>query len=306
MLDDGTEQVLPSYAIITPARNEAQFIEQTIHCMIAQTVQPVRWLIVSDGSTDGTDEIVHRYTGDYSWIQLLRMPERAERDFAGKANAFNAGYAEVKSLAPDIIGNLDADLSFGPSHFELLLDRFRVDSNLGVAGSPYTEGNEHYDFRFSNIEHVSGACQMFRRECFESIGGYQPLKMGCIDYVAVTTARMAGWSTRTFTDTVCIHHRSIGTAQQSVLKARFSQGKKDYVVGNHLLWEALRVMYQMRKKPRLTGGLALAAGFLFSQIHRSQRAVSPELVAFVHREQMTRLKRLLRPSMLQKVDSDKP
>lgn len=282
----------PGYVLITPARNEARLIEQTIRCMIAQTVLPLRWVIVSDGSTDGTDEIVLRYTNHYPWIQLLRMPDRAERHFGGKAHAFNAGYAAVKEMHPGIIGNLDADLSFDPDHFEYLIGQFADDERLGVCGSPFREGDEQYDYRFTNIDHVSGACQLFRRECLEAIGGYQPLKMGSIDYVAVTSARMIGWKTRTFTEHVCIHHREMGTAQYGILKSRFHQGRKDYAVGNHPLWEAFRIVYQMRNKPYILGGLAMGAGFLISMVRRPERSVTPELMRFIRGEQIMRLKRL--------------
>jgi glycosyltransferase involved in cell wall biosynthesis len=102
---------LPSYILITPARNEARYIELTLQSMAAQTYRPLKWIIVSDGSTDGTDDLVRKYTADNPWIELLRMPERAERHFAGKVHAFNAGYAKAKELNPDVMGNLDADVS---------------------------------------------------------------------------------------------------------------------------------------------------------------------------------------------------
>src|ERR1700740_2201449 len=113
--------MLPSYVLITPARDEAEFIELTIKSVIAQTIRPLRWVIVSDGSTDGTDEIVSRYAAEHSWIELVRMPERSERNFAGKVHAFNAGYSLVKELKPDVIGSLDADISFDEEFFSFLL-----------------------------------------------------------------------------------------------------------------------------------------------------------------------------------------
>ncbi len=113
----------PTYVLITPARNEADYIELTLKSMVAQTVRPLRWVIVSDGSTDGTDEIVRRYMAGNTWIELLRMPERRERHFAGKVHAFNAGYDRVKNLNFDVVGNLDADVSFEPGHFEFLIGK---------------------------------------------------------------------------------------------------------------------------------------------------------------------------------------
>src|SRR5450432_237516 len=101
---------LPTYVLITPARNEADYIELTLQSMVAQTVRPLRWVIVSDGSTDATDDLVRKYMADNPWIELLRMPERQERHFAGKAHAFNAGYERLKGTEYDVIGCLDADV----------------------------------------------------------------------------------------------------------------------------------------------------------------------------------------------------
>ena len=225
-----------NYVLITPARNEAQYIELTLRSMVAQTRPPLRWVIVSDGSTDRTDEIVGEYTSQYPWIELLRMPERQERHFAGKVHAFNAGYERVKNLDFGVVGNLDGDVSFEPEHFEFLIGKMEENTGLGVAGAPFREGTFQYDYRFTNIENVWGGCQLFRRECYEAIGGYLPLKGGCIDHVAVLSARLHGWQTRTFTEKVCVHHRQMGTAMQGALKARFKMGVKDYTVGNHPLW----------------------------------------------------------------------
>jgi cellulose synthase/poly-beta-1,6-N-acetylglucosamine synthase-like glycosyltransferase len=207
---------LPTCVLITPARDEDAFIEQTIRSVLSQTVRPTKWIIVSDGSTDRTDEIVQRYMAENPFIELLRLPERKDRQFAAKARAFNAGYERLAGLDCDVIGNLDADITFDDGYLEFLLEKFRANPDLGVAGTPFVEDFDNtdshtYAHRFVQIEHVSGACQLFRRECFAEIGGYVPIKGGAIDWIAVTTARMKGWETRTYTDKVCFHHRKIGT-----------------------------------------------------------------------------------------------
>ncbi|MGA2730071.1 MAG: glycosyltransferase family 2 protein [Terracidiphilus sp.] len=280
-----------NYALITPARNEGEYIESTIKSMIAQTHLPLKWVIVSDGSSDQTDELARKYLKEYQWIELVRMPERKERHFAGKVHAFRAGYERLAETKVEIIGNLDADVSFEPKHFEFLVERMSENPKIGVAGAPFREGTFQYDYRFSNIENVWGGCQLFRRECYEEIGGYMPLKGGCIDHVAVLSARMLGWQTRTFTEKVCVHHRQMGTAMQGVLKARFKIGAKDYTVGNHPLWELARTIYQMKSSPFAIGGLALGLGYAWSLIRRAEVPLSPDLVAFVRREQLNRLKK---------------
>jgi biofilm PGA synthesis N-glycosyltransferase PgaC len=278
-----------TYVLITPARNEATFIEQTIKAMIAQTVRPSKWVIVSDGSTDGTDDIVTRYAADHTWIELVRMPERRDRHFAGKVYAFNAGYARVAALNYRVIGNLDADITFDEDYFDFLLERFDENPQLGVAGTPFQQESRQYDYRFTSIEHVSGACQLFRRECFEEIGGYTPIKIGGIDLVAVLTARMKGWQTRTFTDKSCVHHREIGTAKRHALMVAFMGGQGDYMLGGHPVWEACRCIYQMMRRPVLLGGILRLAGFTWAMVTRAEKLVPAELVRFRRTEQMRRL-----------------
>ena len=289
-----SRETLPSYVVISPARNEVKFITLAIESMIRQAQRPMKWVIVSDGSTDGTDEAVLQYTAEHPWIELVRMPERRERTFAGKVHAFNAGYERVRGLPYEVIACMDADISFDGEYFEFLLRRLAANPELGVVGTPFKEdGTPVYDYRYVNIQHVSGACQVFRRQCFEEIGGYVPVKGGGIDYIAVTTARMKGWHTRTFTEKVCHHHRQMGTAQHSVLKARVRTGVKDFALGNHPLWQAFRVVYQMRQKPYIVGGLAMGYGYLKALVTGAERPVSAELLAFTRQEQMQRLKRFV-------------
>ncbi len=281
-----------AYVLVTPARNEAAFIELTLRSMVSQTCRPLKWVIVSDGSTDGTDDIVSRYAADHPWIELLRMPERRERHFAGKVHAFNAGYERVKHLPYAVIGSMDADISFDPEYFAFLLDKLSANPELGLVGTPFKD-ESMYDYRFVSIEHVSGACQLFRRECFEAIGGYVPMKSGGVDHVAVISARMKGWKTRTFTEKICHHHRKIGTAQHGRIKSKFRDGVLDYALGGHPLWEVFRTTYQMTKRPYVIGGLSLLTGYLSAALRRGDRPVSDELVAFRRREQMRRLRAFL-------------
>ncbi len=288
------------YALVTPARNEADLIEQTIRSVVAQTVPPSKWVIVSDGSTDGTDEIVKRYASQYSWIELVRMPDRRDRQFAAKAHAFNAGCARLKDVPFDIIGNLDADITFDPDYLAFLLEKFNANPRLGVAGTPFVEDHDRtdshtYAHQFADATHVSGACQMFRKKCFDEVGGYIPVKAGAIDWIAVTTARMKGWQTRTFTEKVCFHHRKLGVGSGShgKLRMRFHYGRKAYSVGGHPLWECLRGVFQMRQKPFILGGLWFLAGFVWAALRRADRVVSGELLEFHRGEQMARLKQVL-------------
>ena len=228
-----------------------------------------------------------------NWIELVRLPEHRDRTFAAKVFGFNAGFDKVKDLPYDVVGSLDADISFEPDYFEFLLEKFRQNPRLGVAGTPFVERGSHYDYRFTNIEHVSGACQLFRRACFDQIGGYVPIKGGGIDWTAVTTARMKGWETRTFTEMTCLHHRSMGTGNGSQLGGYFRHGQKDYYLGGHPLWQVCRCAYQMTRFPYLVGGLSLLAGYGWAALRGAQRPISGELIRFHRAEQMARLKTAL-------------
>jgi glycosyltransferase involved in cell wall biosynthesis len=285
------EQIpVPRLALVTPARNEASFLRETIESVVAQTVHPVRWVIVSDGSTDGTDEIVREYAELHEWIELVRLPERKERHFGGKVNAFYAGYAKLKDVEFEVIGNLDADITFDSEYFSFLLQKFQGNSKLGVAGTPFVEDNRHYDFRFTSIEHVSGACQLFRKQCFEDIGGYKPIKTGGVDLVAVISARMKGWQTRSFLEKLCFHQRKMSSANHSTLGIAFASGRTDYTQGCDPVWEFFRSIYQMTRPPVLLGGVFTLAGYILAVLKREERVVTTEFVHFRKIEQRRRLR----------------
>lgn len=281
------------YVLITPAHNEAADIQKTIESVIAQSVLPQRWVIVSDGSTDGTADVVRQYLADHPWLELIERPPRKERHFAAKVEAFNAGYDRIRDLDYDIIGNIDGDVSFDKDYMEFLLERFFENPGLGVAGTDYIEGDFHsYRDSYINPQHVNGQCQVFRRECFEEIGGYVPNRGGGVDWIAVTTARMKGWETRSFSERTFNHHRPMGTAGTSVMGARIHYGKKDYFLGGHPLWQLFRGTFQMTKKPYIIGGLGLLVGYFYCWIRREERPVSMELMCFHRAEQMARLRAL--------------
>src|ERR1700743_3485983 len=209
----GDHAVLSHYILVTPARNERAFIEKTIKSMIRQTVLPLKWVIVDDGSTDKTAEIVTKYLSDYPWIELVCREKRKERNFAGKVNAFNAGLERAQNIPWEFVCNLDGDISFDADQFEFLLGKCISDPQLGVVGTTFRE--EGFDLAKDVVEwetHVGGQCQMFRRQCFEEIGGYKPVASGGIDWVAVITARMKGWKTRSFAEREFYHYRPMGTA----------------------------------------------------------------------------------------------
>jgi len=284
-----------SYVLITPCRNEARFIEETLKSVVAQTLLPMRWVIVNDGSTDSTGDIVAKYAAQHSWIDLVNRPVRKDRNFAAKVYAFNEGLQRVQGLKVELIGNLDGDISFGSDHFEFLIRKFKENPALGVAGTAYTQDGGWDSTRdsFEGESSVHGACQLFRYQCFLDIGGYCANRLGGIDWIAVTTARMRGWETRNYPDIRYHHPRTMGTAEKGPLGAAFDYGKKDYFLGGSPVWQLCRVAYRMTKKPFVLGGLALLLGYCMAAAQRLDRPVSRELVRFHRSEQMKKLKMIL-------------
>jgi hypothetical protein len=194
----------------------------------------------------------------------------------------------------EVVGNLDGDISFPADYLEFLVRKFSEDPSLGVTGTPFVEnGYDSARDSFEGENHVAGGCQMFRRRCFEEIGGYIPNRAGGIDWIAVTTARMKGWRTRSFAEMRFQHYRTLGTAERGVLAALFSYGEKDYYLGGSPVWEIFRVVYRMAKKPVISGGLALLCGYCWAAVTRTKRPVSAELMDFHRGEQMKKLKVLL-------------
>jgi glycosyltransferase involved in cell wall biosynthesis len=294
------------YVLITSAHNEEALITKTLDSMVAQTLLPERWVIVDDGSTDHTAEIVESYAKRHPWIELVRRVQDRNRNFASKAHAVNTGLERANSLQFEILGNLDADVSFGPDYMEFLMQKFSEDPDLGVAGTPFTQEG-HYDSARDSFEgenYVAGPCQLFRRECFQKIGGYVPNQAGGLDWIAVMTARMKGWKVQSFSEKRYHHHRALGTAEKGALRALFSYGEKDYYLGGSPVWQLFRVAYRMAKKPVLLGGLALLSGYCWAALRRVKRAVSPELMRFHRREQMKKLRAIFRAILrFKKVDS---
>jgi len=294
-----------TYVLVTPAHNEEAFIEKTIQSVIQQTVLPLKWVIVDDGSTDKTREIISRYLDNNPWMELVELPHRRDRSFAAKVTAFNAGYEKVKNLRFDVIGNMDADISFGPDHLEFLVRKFAEDPTLGVAGTVFREeGYNSETDSFEGRKHVSGQCQLFRKQCWDEIGGYIPHRAGGIDWMAVVTARMKGWKTESFRERFFFHHRHLGTAERSVLASSFSYGEKDYYLGGHPVWEMFRVAYRTTKPPYIVDGMALGLGYCWAFVRRTPRPVAYELMAFHRKEQMEKLKSILKSVLrMKRVDN---
>jgi glycosyltransferase involved in cell wall biosynthesis len=298
------------YVIITPARNEEKYIEKTIQSMLTQTVKPERWVIVSDNSTDKTDEIVNKYAVDNDFIIFRRTADEPNRNFSSKVAAFNFGCESLAGIDYQFIGNLDADMSFEKDYYCKVLKKFEENPKLGIAGGIRMEayGGEFYLSR-SSRNSVAGAFQLFRRECFEKIRGYRPLEYGGIDAVAETMARMYGWQVESFEDIILYHHKPTGLANQSAFKARFRLGVQHYLIGYHPLFSILRFSTRITQKPMFISGFVSIFGFLWASLRRYERPVSGKFVKYLRSEQIARLKETFKkgkdPAKRRKKNADK-
>jgi glycosyltransferase involved in cell wall biosynthesis len=294
------------YILITPARNEAANIEKTLQSVIAQTRRPEAWVIVNDGSTDATGAIVRRYVERHDFIRLLEKNGDKQANFGSKVKAFNAGYETVMAMEYDWIGNLDADVGFEPDYFQRLLAKFDGAPRLGLAGGIILEKiGDRFEPQNNHETSVAGAVQLFRRECFEQIGGYISQKAGGIDSIAEIMARMHAWEARTFPELGVRHHGRVLTGRNGVCMSRFNKGVINYQLGYHPLFQAAQCCFRMADRPWVIGGFMMLAGYAWSAARRMPRNVPPEMVAFLREEQCRRLKRLL-PGQRQQVGCARP
>jgi glycosyltransferase involved in cell wall biosynthesis len=270
--------------------------------VVSQTVQPSAWVIVSDGSTDATEDIVSSYAARYPFITLMRVLRADDRSFGAKVKAVRLGFAKAKAKTMhfDLIGNLDADVSFDPTYFERLLDRFRQEPRLGIAGGWIHEeiGGRFRPRPFNRVESVPHAVQLLRRKCYEDVGDYLPLEYGGEDTYAAVSARMHGWCTTAFADLPVRHHRRTSSVG-GVLRGYFRRGLVDRSLGYDPVYALAAYSRRLRARPYLLGGALQLSGYAYGSVRGSSRVVPPAFVEFLRSEQRARLRALFRTSSSQ-------
>jgi poly-beta-1,6-N-acetyl-D-glucosamine synthase len=279
-----------AYVLITPARNESAFIAATIDGVTKQTVLPAQWVIVDDGSTDDTASIVRTYAGRYPFIRLVSLRHERDRTFSSKAVAFKAGVDALGQQYP-YIGNLDADILLMPNYYETALASFESDPRIGiVGGSVHNLVKGRYINADKTGDSVAGAIQLFRRECFEQIGGYRGLPWGGIDAAAEITARYYGWR-------VCkvkvptYEQRRTGTAQQTILRYRYRDGYKFHSLGYGMPFFFCRCLRGIVYPPYLIGSALSALGFAVARIKGMPISLQSDVVQYLRAEQRGKLRR---------------
>jgi len=285
--------VKKDFILLSPVYNEVEFIEQLVRSVISQTLTPKKWIIIDDGSTDGTGETIKEYEDRHDFILYHRLERRNVKSYYhSKDEAFLMGYEIIKHVEHDFVACLDADLTLKPTYYEDVLTEFQHDPKLGIASGIYiNKVNGRFEKVVRDSSSTPGGLQVFRRECYEAIGGYKPLLYGGEDALADIMARMLGWHTKSFSKYETIHHRLIGVrGGTSAIKGKFTQGLAEYRLGTHpifMLAKSLRRVFI--EKPFVRASVARLSGFLYGYFKRDIREVSDEVRKYVRKEQLSRL-----------------
>lgn len=276
------------YVIVTPVRDEEKHIESTLQSVTTQTIVPAQWIIVDDGSSDRTPEIVKQYAASTPWMRLVQRPNRgARKSGGGVIEAFYDGYNAIERKDWEFIVKLDGDLTFDSDYFEKCFQHFENDPKLGVGGGDIYHQIEGERKVESNPKfHVRGATKIYRRACWEAIGGL--LKAPGWDTIDEVKANMLGWKSYSFGELHLIHHRFTGTAD-GLLRNRIKHGLACYISGYHPLFLAASCVSRLMQKPYVAGSIAIGYGFLKGYWTRTPRVNDSQFIKYLRTQQLRRL-----------------
>lgn len=276
------------YVVITPVRDEETYLPRLIDSIVSQTIRPQQWVIVNDGSKDGTGEIAEEASRKHSWIHTIHRKDRGYRKWGGGIiEAFYDGFNSLACHNWEFMSKLDGDLSFEPAYFEGAFKKFAADPSLGIGGGVlYHDENGVMVLERTPIFHVRGGAKIFRRECWEAIGG---LWVGPgSDTVDEVKANMLGWTTMSFDDLHMIHHRFTGSSWGR-WGGLVKDGRIDYVYGSHPLFLTAKSVARLIRRPYVIGSAALIWGYVTAYLRRTPQVNDPELIRYLRRQQLARL-----------------
>ena len=278
--------------IISPVRDEAALIEKTLQSVVAQTVRPVEWVIVDDGSKDNTAAIVQRYADQYPFIRLVRMQDRGFRKLGGGViAAFKFGLSQSITTNHEFVAKLDGDMSFGPQYLEIMLKAFEADPKLAaVSGKVFRPEGNGFIEEFCIAEHVAGQFKLYRWTAFQEIGGF--IEEVLWDGIDVHSARMLGWHTKSFDapQARLIHHRLMGSSDKNVYRGRLRLGRGIYFMGYHPLYALASSIFRMRERPFVIGGVLIIVGYIKAAAQGVARYNNPAFIHYLQDWQMAELK----------------
>ncbi len=275
-----------NYVIVTPVKNEELYIGKTINSVIDQTIRPQQWIIVNDGSTDKTGEIIQSYARKYLWIKEIQNERSASRKIGGQA-ALMHGLKFLNVDNYDYFVRMDGDVTFDPYFFESAFQKFKANLNLGIAsGVCYVEEKDRMVEEKNPRFHTRGPLKIYRVECYKAIGGLDPEEGW--DTIDEVKANMLDWQTRNFPELKVHHLRKTQTAS-GTLQGRINIGKTAYYLGYHPLFLMARAIKNMTKAPYILGGFYMLAGYFGGYLKKQQRLEDSSFVAFLRKQQINRL-----------------
>src|SRR5690606_5868639 len=258
---------------ISPVKNEADYLQLTLNSMVAQTFRPIEWIIVDDGSTDGTVEIVRAFMKRYPFIRLVLRTEQGPRQLGGGVvRAFDYGKARIQRQDYEYIAKLDGDMSFGPLYLQKMFEKFDDNPRLAcVSGRVFRFEDGEYIEEFHQIEQVAGQFKLYRRSAFEAIGGFVPMLSW--DGIDIHACHMQGCDTLTFydADAWLWHHRIMGSSDRSVYVGRLRWGRGNWTMGYHPVYAVATGLYRMKERPVVIGGLLMIVGYFLAAAKRVPR-----------------------------------
>ncbi len=278
--------------IVAPVRDEAKYLQGTIDCLAAQTLKPVEWLLVDDGSTDETYAIAERASREHPWIRVIKRQDRGVRAVGpGVVEAFYFGYDQIETKEYDYICKMDGDIEIGPEYFSTLVEYFEKDPQLGSAsGKIFIEADGGLVEERASDEMVAGMVNFYRRECFEAIGGF--VRQVHWDGIAYHKARITGWRTRSVRTPklAIIHKRLMGSSHQGIWHGRMRWGRGQYFMGTHPVYIVPMGVYRMAEKPFIIGGLGIICGYFKAMLEGMPRYEEPGFRESLHAWQFEKLK----------------
>ena len=276
------------YVVITPVRDEEEYLPHTLECMLHQTILPTEWIIVNDGSTDNTGNIIDEYVQRYPWIRAVHRRNRGFRKpGGGVVEAFNEAYQKLRTKDWDFMVKFDGDLSFEPDYFECCFRNFSNNPKLGVGGGIICyEVDGVKEFEEAPTFHVRGATKIYRRSCWEQIGGFWPAPGW--DTMDEVKANSLGWSTMGFKDLHLVHHRPTGKAD-GFWSGLVKYGRANYICGYHPLFMLGKFFRRLAVRPPVIGALALMYGYVTGYLKRIPQVDDPAAIAYLRKQQLNRL-----------------
>jgi len=261
------------YALISPCRNEAQYMRQTLDTVIAQTLRPALWVIVDDGSTDDTPRVLAEYAARHDWIRIVTRRDRGHRAVGpGVIDAFYAGFETITPEAFEFICKLDLDLRLPPRYFAILVERMHANPRLATcSGKAWIEQDGRLQDERHGDENSIGAAKFYRTTAFRQIGGFVREVMW--DGIDGHECRRRGWIARSWNDPALrfVHLRPMGSSQQSIYTGRMRHGFGQYFMGTGLLYMVASALSRANQKPYVLGSLAMVWGWLRSALQRAPR-----------------------------------